>query len=162
MLPIAATQFNTTDLPASRVTPSRAFRHAGVDYAGPFNVKLSRNKSSKAYICLFVYIATKAVHLELVSDLTTKIFLNALKRFVSRRKICESIMSDNGKNFLDVSNLLRQVSEFLSHPENQAKITNFASNQGISWKFLPLHSPHGRTVESERKGGKNSSQNRHQ
>ncbi|KYN43259.1 hypothetical protein ALC56_02322, partial [Trachymyrmex septentrionalis] len=56
------------DLPASRVTPSRAFRHTSVDYVGPFNIKLSRNKSGKAYLCLFVCMTTKAVHLELTSN----------------------------------------------------------------------------------------------
>lgn len=73
------------DLPACRVTPSRAFNHVGVDYARPLCVKISRNKSSKAYMCLFVCMATKAINLELVSDLTTKMFVNALKRFIFRR-----------------------------------------------------------------------------
>lgn len=130
------------DLPAVRVTPSRAFNHTGIDYAGPFNIKLSRNKSSKAYLCIFVYMATKAIHLELVSDLTTKMFLNALKRFISRRGRCESIWSDNGKNFLGASNVLRQVGELLSNPEHQATTIDFASNQGIAWHFIPPHSPH--------------------
>lgn len=130
------------DLSASRVTPSKAFNHTGVDYAGPFNIKLSRNKSSKAYVCLFICMATKAVHIELVSDLTTEMFLNALKRFISRRGKCESILSDNGKNFVGANNVLRSLGEFLSNTEFQSKIVNFNVNQGISWKFLPPHSPH--------------------
>jgi len=130
------------DLPACRITPSRAFKHTGVDYAGPFSIKISRNKSSKAYVCLFVCMATKAIHLELVSDLTTEMFLNALKRFVSRRGKCDSILSDNGKNFLGAKNVMQRIGEFLSHPETQAKVTDFASNQGIAWKFIPPHSPH--------------------
>ncbi|XP_018364357.1 PREDICTED: uncharacterized protein LOC108762053 [Trachymyrmex cornetzi] len=130
------------DLPACRITPSRAFKHTGVDYAGPFNIKISRNKSGKAYLCLFVCLATKAIHLELVSDLTSEMFLNALKRFISRRGKCDSIWSDNGKNFLGASNVLRQLGEFLYQSETQTKIINVAFNQGISWKFIPPHSPH--------------------
>ncbi|XP_018403051.1 PREDICTED: uncharacterized protein LOC108779974 [Cyphomyrmex costatus] len=72
------------DLPKERVTPARAFINSGVDYAGPFSIKLSRNKTGKAYLCIFVCLTTKATHLEIVSDLTTTAFLNALKRFVAR------------------------------------------------------------------------------
>ena len=68
------------DLPSQRVTPTRAFSFTGVDYAGPFNVKVSRNKSAKAYLCIFVCMAVKAVHLELTSDLTTSAFLNSLNQ----------------------------------------------------------------------------------
>lgn len=64
------------DLPKDRVTPSRAFLHSGLDYAGPFNIKISRNKTGKAYLCIFICFATKATHLEIVSDLTTMAFLN--------------------------------------------------------------------------------------
>ncbi|XP_012234575.1 uncharacterized protein [Linepithema humile] len=130
------------DLPACRVTPSRVFNHTGVDYAGPFNIKISRNKSGKAYLCLFVCMTTKAVHLELVSDLTTEMFLNALKRFISRRGKCETIMSDNGKNFLGASNTLRQMSKLLSDTEHQLRTIEFAATQGITWRFIPPHSPH--------------------
>jgi len=80
-------------------------KHTGVDYAGPFSIKISTNKSGKAYVCLFVCMATKAIHLELVSDLMTEMFLNALKRFISRRGKCGSILFDNGKNFLGTKNV---------------------------------------------------------
>lgn len=71
-------------LPAERVTPVRAFLHSGVDYAGPFSIKLSRNKCGKAYLCVFVCFSTKALHLEIVNDLSTNAFLNTLKRFIAR------------------------------------------------------------------------------
>jgi len=141
MRPRSAVQ-QMADLPAVRVVPSRAFTHTGVDYAGPFNIKISRNKSGKAYLCLFICMATKAVHLELVSDLSTDAFLNALKRFISRRGKCKTVLSDNGKNFLGASNMLRQVGELLTSPEHRAKTIDFTSNQGITWNFIPPHSPH--------------------
>lgn len=86
-------------------------------------------------------MVTKAIHLELVTDRMTEAFLNALKRFIARREKCESIISDNGKNFLGASNALR-LGEFLIHPESQARIVDVAANREISWKFIPPHSPH--------------------
>jgi len=77
-------------------------------------------------------MATKTIHIELVSDLTTKMFLNALKKFISRRGKCESIWSDNGKNFLDASNVLPSMGKLLSCSDFQAKTINFKVNQGIS------------------------------
>ena len=45
-------------------------------------------------------MSVKAVHIELVSDMTTASFIAALKRFVSRRGIPDQIHSDNGSNFI--------------------------------------------------------------
>jgi hypothetical protein len=77
------------DLPEPRVVPSRPF---GLDYAGPLKIKMGegrgRVKTTKAYICIFVCMAIKVVHIELVCDLTTDSFLNALKPFIARRGLC--------------------------------------------------------------------------
>jgi len=54
-------------------------------------------------------MAIKVIHLELISDLTTEMFLNALKRFISRRGKCDSILSDNGKNFLGARNVMQRI-----------------------------------------------------
>lgn len=131
------------NLPEVRVTPSRPFANVGLDYAGPFNIKISRNKTGKAYLCVFVCMAVKAVHLELVSDLTTNAFLNALKRFISRRGKCLTIMSDNGKNFIGAKNELQKiVRSLLSENESKEKIMNFVANNSIKWSFIPPYSPH--------------------
>ncbi|GFX88116.1 uncharacterized protein TNCV_159311 [Trichonephila clavipes] len=76
------------DLPESRVCPSSVFQRTGIDFAGPFLIRSSKGRGSrntKCYICVFVCLATKAVHLEVVSDLTSKAFIACLKRFVARR-----------------------------------------------------------------------------
>ena len=75
-------------LPAARITPSPPFSVTSIDYAGPFTFKCGHTRKPvlvKAYIALFVCFSTKAVHIEIVSDLTTEAFLTALKRFVARR-----------------------------------------------------------------------------
>ena len=72
-------------LPPARITPSKIFEVTGVDYAGPFTIKKGHTRKPvlvKAYLTLFVCFATKAVHIEVVSDLMTEAFLATLKLFV--------------------------------------------------------------------------------
>ena len=94
-------------LPVARVNPTPPFSTTGIDYAGPFTLKPGHIRKPvlvKSYIAVFVCFTTKAVHLELVSDLTTEAFLAALKRFVSRRGLPLNIHSDNGSNFIGAKN----------------------------------------------------------
>jgi hypothetical protein len=132
------------DLPAERVTIAATFDEDGVDYAGPFTIKLSsvRNaKLGKAYIALFVCFATKATHLEVVSDLTTKAFLAALDRFISRRSRPSNIYSDNGTNFVGAKNELNDLYEFLKKHETQQEIIEHLRRQEIDWHFIPPRAP---------------------
>lgn len=130
-------------LPKSRVNPRFPFELTGVDYAGPILIK-SRSgrgcKISKAYISLFVCFVTKAVHLELVTDLTKDAFLLALKRFVSRRGLPVCIYSDNGTNFCAANNELKELGKFIR--DNEKDIEHCAAKNEITWKFIPPQSPH--------------------
>lgn len=93
-------------LPSVRVAPARIFINTGLDYAGPFNKRISRSKTSKAYLVVFIYLATKAMHFEIVSDAKSTSFLNALKRFIARRGRCSNSYSDNGTTFVGANNQL--------------------------------------------------------
>lgn len=90
--------------PSVRVSPpTRSFLHCGIDYAGPVQIHASAGrgiKSVKAYITLFIYIATKAVHLELVGSYATSAFLDAFSRFCARQGLPQSIYSNNGTTFV--------------------------------------------------------------
>ncbi|XP_029160141.1 uncharacterized protein LOC114932141 [Nylanderia fulva] len=92
------------NLPSVRVSPpARAFIHCGLDYAGPVLIKsmLGRGVASrKAYISIFVCMATRAIHLELVESYSTPAFSGAFSRFYSRRGLPESVYSDNGTTFV--------------------------------------------------------------
>ena len=96
-------------------------------------------KLTKAYVCLFICLATKAIHLELVSDLTTDCFLATLKRFIARRGKPTTILSDNGSNFVGASARLHELDEFFNEHKNN--ITNILLNDNITWKFIPSRSP---------------------
>lgn len=77
-----------SDLPSSRVTPSHPFTHTGLDFGGPFVIREHKRRNAKLlkiYICIFICCSTKAVHIELVADLSSEAFLGSLKRFMARR-----------------------------------------------------------------------------
>ncbi|XP_015189418.1 PREDICTED: uncharacterized protein LOC107073335 [Polistes dominula] len=84
----------------------------------------------------------KAVHIELVSDLTTDAFLAAFRRFVSRRAVPTHIYSDNGTNFVGANNQLRELYDLIESDEYKTKVHNFAVDHRISWHFNPPLSPH--------------------
>ena len=73
-------------LPPERITPGSVFDKVGIDYAGPVLIKYGYVRKPtivKAYICVFVSLSVKAVHLELVTDLTADAFIASLRRFVA-------------------------------------------------------------------------------
>jgi hypothetical protein len=133
------------NLPACRLQPCRPFIKSGVDYAGPFIIKegvYKRKRLLKAYIALFVCMTTKAVHIELVSDLTTDAFLATLKRFIARRGIVTDLFSDNGTNFVGANNELHNLEQLFENQINGEKVVNTLANDQISWHFIPPRAPH--------------------
>jgi len=132
-------------LPVGRVTVSRPFYHCGVDYAGPLMLREGKRRNarlSKAYISIFVCFATKAMHIELVSDLTSSVFIAALKRFSARRGKPAFMYSDNGTTFVGAQGQLKQFFDFLKSEETQSEIKHFLREQSTSWSFIPPNAPH--------------------
>ena len=92
----------TPELPDYRVQCNHAFEVVGIDYAGPLFCKdifSSNDDVHKCYILLFPCAFSRAVHLEITSDLKAGNLLLALKRFISRRGKSTKFISDNGKTF---------------------------------------------------------------
>jgi Pao retrotransposon peptidase/Family of unknown function (DUF5641)/Integrase zinc binding domain len=130
------------DLPACRTTVAHPFLNAGVDYAGPLTLKLTRRTTCKAYIAIFVCMATKAVHIELVSDLTSSAFIAALSRFTARRGNCQHLYSDNATNFVGAKNELAHLYRLLDEAKTKDDITNALAPRNITFHFIPPRSPH--------------------
>lgn len=129
------------DLPTSRVTPIRAFKRSGVDFAGPVELKLYPGRckrTSKAYICLFICMFSKAIHLELVSDLSSTAFLAAFRRFTSRRGHCSELWSDQGTNFVGAA---KELNRLLKNSEFIPEIVELLVNEETTWHFNPPGSP---------------------
>jgi hypothetical protein len=63
--------------------------------------------TTKCYVALLICVATKAIHLEMVPNLTYESFIAALKRFMARRGLTDHIYSDNGDMFVGASRELK-------------------------------------------------------
>ncbi|XP_072932645.1 uncharacterized protein [Epargyreus clarus] len=127
-------------LPASRLKADKVFNHVGCDIGGPFLIKesLRRNaKISKAYLCLFVCFSTKAVHLEVLTDLSCECFLATFDRFVARRGLCSCLYSDCGTNFIAAAKHLKEVHNFLNRSNIRDAILVGLSSRSVEWRTNP-------------------------
>lgn len=123
---------NTPALPAERVNLTTPFAFTGMDYFGPVFVQTNLGKQ-KRWIALFTCLAIRAIHLEVVNDLTAEQCLLGLKRFIAVRGKPNLIVSDNASQF-------KLVSEILTDPQ--------CTRDRLRWKFIPQLAPwHGGVYE---------------
>ena len=131
------------NLPAVRVSPpTRAFLHCGLDYAGPIQIRSMSGRgiaSRKSYIAIFVCMATRAIHLEVVDGYSTPAFLGAFSRFCARRGLPESVYSDNGTTFVGAD---RELTAAFRASVKDPHFLNNAATKNISWHFIPPSAPH--------------------
>ena len=133
------------NLPASRVTLAAPFSHVGIDLAGPVFVRRGHTRKpifDKAYIGVFVCLSTKAVHLELISDLSTAAFLAAFRRFAARQGYPSEVHSDNGTNFVGANNELHELYRLLAMKDSKQQIAEYYTGHQIKWSHIPGRSPH--------------------
>ena len=116
-------------LTQTRVTSSRPFATTGLDFAGPFTIKITsvRNANEvKAFLALFIRFSTKAVRLEQVSSTSTAACIAAPRWFVSRRGLPDVVYSDNGTNFVGAKRESEELQKVLISSETQNKLTTHA------------------------------------
>ena len=82
-------------------------------------------------------LASKAIHFNLVSDLTTKAFRAALKRLFSLRDKSSSLAFDNATNFVDANRKLKDLHELF-----QSQEYNEQEKQRVMWTFIQPSTPH--------------------
>ena len=120
-------------LPAFRVSEAPPFSTVGIDFAGPLYCKTKKGMT-KCYIALFSCGITRAVHLELVYDLSTPTFICCLRRFCARRGTPSIIVSDNARTFKAAHKLLKKL-------KTDQTFEGFIGNKRIEWKFNLERSP---------------------
>ena len=132
-------------LPSHRVNAALCFLNTGLDYAGPIYLKRGNPRKpsiTKGYLALFICLATRAVHIEVVSDQKTDSLVAALKRFISTRGIPSHIYTDNGPNFVGARHELHDLYLFLQQPSTEAAIRDCLMEKKITWHHIPQRAPH--------------------
>lgn len=125
-------------LPRERLTSRiRPFTFTGMDFFGPFNVKIGR-RIEKRYGVLFTCLTVRAIHLEIASTLNTDSCIMSIRKFISRRGCPVEIFSDNGTNLRGAEREIRTCLEEL----NNSEIIRWTSIHNIKWKFIPPGTPH--------------------
>ncbi|UYV60184.1 hypothetical protein LAZ67_1000270 [Cordylochernes scorpioides] len=125
------------NLPFARINRSRPFLVTGIDFAGPFLIERNMGRTTStmnAYVALFICFSTRAIHLELISSLTTDALISTIRRFIARRGKPATIHSDNATNFVGAHKIIGK----LCH--NAGKV--LTNSEGIQWKFIPPSAPH--------------------
>ena len=90
-----------TYIPACRVSDDPPFAHTGLYFAELLYVQelVDRGHNAKVYICLFTCASTHAIHLELIRGLNIDSFIMVFWRFVGRRGLPATLLSNNAKKF---------------------------------------------------------------
>ena len=114
-------------LSAFRTTIDRPFEHTGVDFAGPFYVKCDQTME-KAYLVLYTCAVTRAVHLDLVQDLTADMFLRSFRRFAARRGLPAVVKSDNGKTFKAAARIIKAIVD-------ESAVSKYLQSTRVCWTF---------------------------
>jgi hypothetical protein len=103
-------------LPTFRVEEAPPFSFTGVDYAGPLYVRVD-GAAKKVWICLYTCCVVRAVHLDLVPDMSTPAFMRSFRRFVARRGLPRKMLSDNAKTFKAAAKSVKKVKWIFNVPK---------------------------------------------
>ena len=120
-------------MPKVRVQEVHPFSVTGVDFTGALYVH-HRGEEIKVYIYLFTCATSRAIHLEVVPDLSTATFILAFRRFAGRRSTPQLMISDNATTFQSTSEELKTLT---SSEEIRATL----NREGVTWRFIPKKAP---------------------
>ncbi|CAB3995911.1 PREDICTED: uncharacterized protein LOC106817579 [Paramuricea clavata] len=119
---------NSPPLPEFRVKEAPPFTYVGLDYVGPLYVKSTNDLDEKAWICLITCCVSRAVHLEVVPNMTSQAFLRSFRRFTSRRSTPLLVVSDNAKTFKAAS---KELMTLMRDPQ----VKKYFLQQRMQWSF---------------------------
>lgn len=133
------------DLPLERTGPATPFEFTTMDLFGPYEVKdeVKKRTRLKVWGIVFCCMASRAIHTEVVSDMSSEGFLLAYKRFTALRGHPRKLWSDPGTNFVGAKPALEKLYKFLDQL-NKSELEDAAARHGTewSWKIHPADSPH--------------------
>ena len=130
------------DLPADRLEEAPPFTYVGVDVFGPWSVVTRRTRggqaNSKRWAVLFTCLCIRPIHIEVIEDMSSSAFINALRRFVAIPGKVKQFRSDRGTNFVGATSDL-QIDAVNVEDQEMKKVL---FNSGSVWIFNPPHSSH--------------------
>ena len=115
-------------LPSCRMEEAPAFTCIGLDYIGPLYVNSAKGEDRKVWICLFTCCVTRAVHFEVVPNLTAEAFLRCFRRYAARRSTPLIVLSDNAKTFKAASKELDKIM-------NDPSVIKYFAQERITWSY---------------------------
>ena len=131
-----------SDLLADRLHPSSPFTFIGLDTFGPWSIVTRKTRggasNSKRWAVLFTCLYTRAIHIEVIEELSSSSFINCLRRFISLRGNVKEIRSDRKSNFVGATEDLDV--NIINVEDNPVR--EFLSDQKVTWIFNPPHSSH--------------------
>lgn len=130
------------NLPQDRLEPGPPFTNVGVDCFGPWEVLARRTRgghaNSKRWAVMFTCLTTRAVHIEVVEELSSSSFIMALKRLIAIRGSVSHFRSDRGTNFVgSIEDLGIQAINV-----EDCKVKEYLRNSNSTWQFNPPHASH--------------------
>nr|XP_034318941.1 uncharacterized protein LOC105335138 [Crassostrea gigas] len=130
------------DLPSDRITPGLPFTTVGVDTFGPWTVLARKTRggviNNKRWAIMFSCLTTRAIHIEVIEEMSSSSFINALRRFEAIRGPVKVFRSDKGTNFVGAADELGiQTLNVEDGP-----IKKHLRENGTVWIFNSPHSSH--------------------
>jgi hypothetical protein len=136
------------DLPSAILSPFvPPFTYTGMDVLGPLEVVVGRSVQ-KRWVVLYTCLTSRAMHVEILRDLSTDACILAYRCFRSIRPTPKKVYCDNGTNFVGMSReLKRELKRALTEwSENLRQIVDSTADATLSaateWCFNPPLSPH--------------------
>ncbi|XP_041831483.1 uncharacterized protein LOC121633477 [Melanotaenia boesemani] len=134
-----------SDLPPERSEPAAPFEFTTMDLFGPYDVRdeVKKRVRLKVWGIVFSCMASRAIHADIVSDMSSEGFLLAYQRFTSLRGHPSKVWSDPGTNFIGAKPALDDLYKFLERLEG-SEVEKEAAKHSTkwSWKIHPADSPH--------------------
>lgn len=131
------------DLPLDRIEPGPPFSFVAVDAFGPWPVVVKKTTrgvrtTSKYWAILFTCLVSRAIHIELVGDMSSEAFINALRRFMAMRGPVRQFRSDRGTNFIGAIKELGISASF----DESGVVQDYLTKVGSTWIFNPPYAHH--------------------
>ena len=131
------------DIPPERLSLGPPFTSIGIDTFDPWEIVTRKTRggaaNSKRLAILFTCLVSRAIHIEIVEEMSSSLFINALRHFLALRGPVKLIRSDRGTDFIGTS---EEMKIDTIKVEN-GPVQQFLQAFGITWTF---NVPHGRNM----------------